>query len=63
MFLFVFVLAVSAFAACVIYSLKVYTKNNTWTDLELEVHTNAQGTSGRKIEKQEELTVKASYYR
>ena len=54
-FLLLFLLIVSAFVAYVIYSLKEYTRNNTWVDLEVEVYTDTQGSSGRRIEKQEEM--------
>ena len=38
------------------HSLKEYTLNNTWVDLDVEVYTDSQGTSGSRIEKQKEMT-------
>lgn len=48
-------IAVVAFVAYTIYSLKQYTRNNTWVDLEIEVYTNAPGTVGTRVDKTEEL--------
>lgn len=51
-----FIFVVSVFAAFVVHSLKEYTLNNTWVDLDVEVYTDSQGTSGSRIEKQKEMT-------
>jgi len=55
-FLLLFIFVVSAFVAYVMHSLKEYTLNNTWVDLDVEVYTDSQGTSGSRIEKQKEMT-------
>ena len=45
-FLLLFIFVVSAFVAYVMHSLKEYTLNNTWVDLDVEIYTDSQGTSG-----------------
>ncbi|MCQ2526848.1 MAG: hypothetical protein MJ130_08785 [Lachnospiraceae bacterium] len=55
-FLILLILVLAAVAAFVIYSLKNYTRNNTWIDLEIEVYAGSQGTSGESIVKHEVLT-------